>query len=84
VPDGPPSRLAAFVRDVWGILEPGTVYRHGRVIDAIAEGFNWLARRQHTQQVQIVAPVQVGAGPSEYTMSVRGLGGYGNPYAGYR
>jgi predicted phage terminase large subunit-like protein len=36
-PDGPPPRLAAFVHEAWDILEPGTVYRHGRVIDAIAE-----------------------------------------------
>src|SRR4051812_48961995 len=31
------ASLAGFVRRAWPVLEPGTPYVHGRVIDAMAE-----------------------------------------------
>ena len=31
------KRLADFVRQGWDVLEPGTPYVHGKVIDAICE-----------------------------------------------
>ena len=48
----------------------------------MAEGFNWLARRQRIQEPVIVAPVQVGAGPSEYAMLVGRTSG-GGAYKNY-
>jgi phage terminase large subunit-like protein len=81
-----------LVKGAWNdaFLDEARVFpagSHDDQVDAVAEGFNWLARRQHTHQVQIVAPVQVGAGPSEYTISLGGSGfggGSWNPYGGYR
>jgi hypothetical protein len=37
---------------------------HDDQVDAAADAYVWLARRSRMQEVPIVAPVQVGAGPS--------------------
>jgi hypothetical protein len=37
---------------------------HDDQVDALAEGFNWLARRK-VQEAAIVAPIQVGGWPDE-------------------
>jgi predicted phage terminase large subunit-like protein len=58
-----------LVRGPWndGFLDEARSFpvgAHDDQVDAAADAYVWLARRQYVQQAVIVAPVQVGAGPS--------------------
>ena len=50
------ASLAAFVRRGWRVLEPGTPYVHGHVIDAICEHLQAVTDGQITRLLITVPP----------------------------